>query len=478
MCIVEQKTYYQADGSPRISESIRRCENAIGLDVCLNVNYSVAKIVETRPEPSSSSRVASSSRTESSSKGHVIVTDSRGQTRVYHDLNRRSSQRNRSGRSRREEDRNRDAVSSSAFNTERSSPVSRTATPNSAPPRMSSFPPTLGPAPSSRVTADGTAIYDYPTSDTRRVPIVERRPASPPRRKVSFKETPHDNDATDRRRPGLSVNTGGRRSTNTSPTRSSPGLSQLPNLRHARKDSARDLPPRSTSREDKEYTTRESAREEARRILAHAEASRRRQEDLRAAEDRELDLEAERAERGTRLVETLRPTRASIDSERSSRSRHTTPPRRQTYYPEDPTPRYASSSPITSRPSPPPPQLRPPNPAPRPPAQRQRHNNKTNRLHPLVRHRSRLRTPPRPRLSHNGRRALALLRAREILRAGLRRLHGEREDDRAQSRRVLCLRRAGEVGEAEERPGVGGSEEGVLVMKSWGVICFLYFYVF
>lgn len=343
MCIVEQKTYYEADGSPRLFESIRRCENAVGSGTCLNVNHTFARIVETKPE--SSSRTGTSSRVESSSRADVVVTDNRGHTRVYRDLSRRSSQKNKSGRSKREEDRNprdrRREAPSPISGPRRPSPIARNPTPNSAPPRMSSFPPSLPPESTGRVAEDGTAIYDYPTSNVPRTPIIERRPTTPGGRKVSFMSP--ENEPTDRpRRPSLAVNTGGRRSVNNSPTRASPGLSQIPKIRHSRKDSARDLPRRDSSREDNEYPARESARDEARRQAA----ARRRQEDLQAAEDRELDREAERHR--SRLADAFRPARTSLDSERSSWSRHTSPPR-QSRMVEEQQPRYASASPMPSR---------------------------------------------------------------------------------------------------------------------------------
>lgn len=360
MCIVEQKTYYQADGSPRLFESIRRCENAIGSGTCSDVNHTFADIVETRPE--ASSRIASSSRVESSSRADVIVTDSRGQTRVYRDLSRRSSQRTKTGRSKREEDRSsheyRRAAPSPVFNTGRASPVSRTATPSSAPPRMSSFPSESA----GRITPGGTAIYNVPTSNVPRVPVVERRPSPHTSRRVSFINPSNDTEPPTRsHHPNLSINTNNQRTTPTSPTRASPGLSQVHNLRptprHARKDSARDLPPRSSSlsndENDKEYSSREFARSDARRQRAEEASQRRRQEDLQAAEDRQLDLEAE--QHRSRLSEISRPARASFDGEPTSWSRHTSPPRRSYILEEVDreanSPRYASASPMAHRPS-------------------------------------------------------------------------------------------------------------------------------
>jgi hypothetical protein len=101
------------------------------------------------------------------------------------------------------------------------------------------------------------------------------------------------------RRSSLSVPIGARHSAGESSSKASPGLSRLPSLRHKRADPTNDNnTPWSTSStfgNDLEYIARESAREVARRQRALDEAILRRQEDLEAAETRQLDRESERA---------------------------------------------------------------------------------------------------------------------------------------------------------------------------------------
>lgn len=328
MCIVEQKTYLEANGSPRLFERIRRCENAIGPGTCSNTRQTTdtVRIVETKPEPSSSSRT------------DEVITDSNGRKRIYRDLSRRSSQKQKASHSKRSTKPDpvgfERTVPLPAFDARRASPASRPDTPNSAPPRMTSFAPEH-PEPGFRLRPNGTAIYDLPPSllNLPRAPMNERLYTSPAERKVSFED-----DAPVRPHPGLSNNTGARDSPLSSPTMASPGLSRLPSIRHNRTDSARDLPFRDfvkPEREDKEYAAREASRETARRQKAEAEAALRRQEDLEAAENIQQDLEAERArarrprpidQPPRRMPETLFPHRASFDNEPSSWSRHTSPP--------------------------------------------------------------------------------------------------------------------------------------------------------
>lgn len=220
---------------------------------------------------------------------------------------------------------------------------------------MAYFPPTLPSEPSVRVNRSGTAVYDLPPSlNMPRASVNERRPADHSERKVSFGDEP-----SSRRRPSLSVHTGARPSAAERPTKVAPGLSRLPSLRgHKRTDSAHDYTTRSASptyRDDTEYRARESAREAARQQRASEEAILRRQEDLEAAENRLLDREAERAQYQRsfdplhRLPDTLHPPRGSIDSERTSWSRHTSPPAPPSHpRPVQTRTRFASSSPLSA----------------------------------------------------------------------------------------------------------------------------------
>lgn len=362
MCVIEQKTYYQPDGSQKASDRVRRCDTAIssGTDLCSNVTRTsgAARIVEVKPETTA----------PSSSRKNEIVTENHGHTHIYRPLGRRASQKHKTDHSKHLNDRNPSEGRSSSnprvfetFNTRRASPASRPITPISAPPRMDSFPPTLRSEPSVRVDSSGTAVYDLPPSrfNVPRAADNERRPAEKAR-KVSFGDGP-----TDRRRPSLSIHTGARHAAHDPPTRASPGLSrpglsQLPSFRHKRTDSAHDAnTPRNTSppptRNDQEYVAREAARETARRQRALDEAIRRRQEELEAAEDRLLDREAERARYRRsfdplhRLPETSRPPRSTTDSDQSSWSRHTSPPAPPSHpRPAQTRTRFASSSPLSA----------------------------------------------------------------------------------------------------------------------------------
>jgi hypothetical protein len=361
MCVVEQKTYYQPDGSQKAFDRVHRCDIAInsGIDLCPNATRTsgAARIVEVKPETT----------TSSSTRKNEIVTENNGHTHIYRPLGRRASQKHKTGHSKHSNDRNTtDGRSSSnsrvfeTFNTRRASPASRPTTPISAPPRMDSFPPTLPPEPSVRVRSSGTAVYDLPPSrfNVPRAADNERRPAEKAR-KVSFGDGPAES-----RRPSLSVHTGARDAAHDPPTRASPGLSrpglsQLPSFRHKRTDSAHDVnTPRTTSpppRNDQEYVAREAARETARRQRALDEAIRRRQEELEAAENRSLDREAERARYRRsfdplhRLPETSRPPRSTTDSDHSSWSRHTSPPAPPSHpRPAQTRTRFASSSPLSA----------------------------------------------------------------------------------------------------------------------------------
>ena len=354
MCIVEQKTYFDADGSPRLIERIRHCENAVGSDTCSNTRTTLdpVRIVETKPESSSSSRK------------DEVVTDNNGRTRTYRDLSRRSSQKHKTSHSKRPEKRESVDLQrpkpSSAFESRRASPMSRSVTPNSAPPTMSSF--TRDGSSEPMFRPNGTAVYNAPRSllDMPRAPMNERLNTHPAERKVSFED-----DRPRRHNPGPSNNTTPRDSAMPSPTMASPGLSRLPSIRHNRTDSARDLPIRDfgkPEREDKEYAAREFSRETLRRQRSEAEAIRRRQEDLEAAEHKQLDLEAERARnrrtlfvdppvQPRRMPDTLFPNHRDgflADDEPPTWSRHTSPsapPRIPRSTPNGGT-RYASASPL------------------------------------------------------------------------------------------------------------------------------------
>jgi hypothetical protein len=174
---------------------------------------------------------------------------------------------------------------------------------------------------------------------------------------VSFEHDPTDRPRFERRperRPSLKVQTGGPRSGDVPPM--TPGLSRLPSLRqtHKRTDSAHDHPTRDPSpirRNDREYADREAAREASRRQKALDEAILRRQEDLEALENQQLDREAERAQVRRsfdplhRLPDTLYPPRTPQEG---SWSRNTSPPTLPSHSrPAQTRTRFASSSPLS-----------------------------------------------------------------------------------------------------------------------------------
>jgi hypothetical protein len=348
MCVVEQKTYYQPDGSQKAFDRVHRCDiaNQPGAPVCSNATRTsgAARIVEIKPETTASSSL----------KKDEIVTDNNGRPRIYRDIGRRSSHKYKTGHSKRSNDRSSLDGRPSAFDTFKTrqpSPVSRPTTPSSAPPRMDSFPPTIRSEPSVRVNRSGTAVYDSAPS------LNMPRASDNERRKVSF-----EHDSTDRprferrpeRRPSLKVQTGGPRSGDVPPM--TPGLSRLPSLRqtHKRTDSAHDHPTRDPSpirRNDREYADREAAREASRRQKALDEAILRRQEDLEALENQQLDREAERAQVRRsfdplhRLPDTLYPPRTPQEG---SWSRNTSPPTLPSHSrPAQTRTRFASSSPLS-----------------------------------------------------------------------------------------------------------------------------------
>lgn len=281
MCVIEHKTYRHADGERRVLETTLRCRNATATRLCSDVRHrsiEATRVVDNTPMS-----------TSSTSDGMLVTETKDGRRRVYRDLSRRSSQRNSIRRS--NNTSNRSSADSLA------PPVSPSVvevrsidldppTMSSALPRRPSYPPTLPPEPTVRLTPDGTAIYD-------------RRPATPDRQRPSATQRVSEPGLANRR-PSLSIRTSNQRSNTSSPMSSSPGLSNLPKLSDIRRDSARDLPLRDSSgnrTSDNEFRSREAARESARLSRANSEAKHRREEAeiARAAEDRRLaQLEQDR----------------------------------------------------------------------------------------------------------------------------------------------------------------------------------------
>lgn len=281
MCVIEHKTYRHADGERRVLETTLRCRNATATRLCSDVRHrsiEATRVVDNTPMS-----------TSSTSDGMLVTETKDGRRRVYRDLSRRSSQRNSIRRS--NNTSNRSSADSLA------PPVSPSVVEvrprdldepimSSALPRRPSYPPTLPPEPTVRLTPDGTAVY-------------ERRPATPDRQRPSATQRVSEPGLANRR-PSLSIRTSNQRSNTSSPMSSSPGLSNLPKLSDIRRDSARDLPLRDSSgnrTSDNEFRSREAARESARLSRANSEAKHRREEAeiARAAEDRRLaQLEQDR----------------------------------------------------------------------------------------------------------------------------------------------------------------------------------------
>ncbi|GAB7328728.1 hypothetical protein MBLNU13_g00640t3 [Cladosporium sp. NU13] len=161
---------------------------------------------------------------------------------------------------------------------------------------------------------------------------------------------------SDRRRPSLSVPIEARHSAGQLPAKAGPGLSRLPSLRHKRPDSTDDKNPldtSSTSGDDLEDPSRESAREAGRRQRALDVAIVRHQEILEAAENLSLYRASERPRYRRsfdplhRLPDSYLPSH-SLDNERTPWSRHTSPPAHPRHGRPVPTrTRFASSSPLT-----------------------------------------------------------------------------------------------------------------------------------
>jgi len=274
MCVIEHKTYRHPDGERRVIETTLRCRNATATRLCSDVRHrsiEATRVVDNTPMS-----------TSSTSDGMIVTETKDGRRRVYRDLSLRSSHRDSVRRS--NNTSNRSSADSLA------PPVSPSVvevrptdldppTMSSGLPRRPSYPPTLPPEPTVRLTPEGTARY-------------ERRPTTPDRQRPSASHRTSEPGLANRR-PSLSVRTSNQRSNTSSPMSSSPGLSNLPKLSDIRRDSGRDLPLRDSSANrtsDNEYRNREAARESARLSRANSEAKRRRDEaaDALAAENRRL----------------------------------------------------------------------------------------------------------------------------------------------------------------------------------------------
>ncbi|KAK4548259.1 hypothetical protein LTR36_010129 [Oleoguttula mirabilis] len=311
MCVVERKTYVHADGHRETIESTHGCHGATGSGLCDRIEYrssEEARIVERRPN------------LERRGADNYLITEGRdGRERVYRDVTRRSSNRtsntirrsNTTG-NRASRENTSPASSPSAYSSVEVRPLAP-----SPPPTTPAFPilererrPRYGTnQPQRIVAADGTAVYERPPSlnlprareNERHArfaePEVERRsPISAAEIDEPFVLEPP------RRRPSIIVERSARIPRSSMPSASSPGLSQLPKLSHARNDSARDIPKDRSQDPRRESSHRQQAEDDRqaqieRDRLAEPE---RRQQARRNAEDAAREASRERQDRHRR----------------------------------------------------------------------------------------------------------------------------------------------------------------------------------
>lgn len=332
MCIIETKTYDHADGRREIIEPRRRCRDARGTGLCSNVirrNVEQASIVEHRPA------------TTDQSDNAVLITQSRGgRETVYQDVAKRTSRRSSIRRSRTVTINrpfpvdSRSSTSSSSFVEMRPPPAP------SPPPSGAVFPapgvsrrPTLSDEPvTRRIESDGTAIYDRPPSlEQPRTLDNERRPrfveVRPTRRGSLSSTTAELGDPAPRlqhprpRRPNIVVDTSTRPPSASSPSATSPGLSQLPRLSGSRRhDSARDLPGRRPRGEsNSESRRRQQSQTEEDERQARLERERLAESERRQEARRNAALNSSAARRDASVDRHRRDAAAALEGEREQR---------------------------------------------------------------------------------------------------------------------------------------------------------------
>ena len=343
MCVIERKTYYHTNGSKETVEKARPCHRAVGDRLCKNVDrrsFEAARVEERKPS-------SSSNPPENERDGYILIEGSRGQTRLYRDLSKRSS--------------NSSSIRRSATMSDRTTPVS---TPSSAsspsyvevkpeapepPSAATGFPfgeRTRTPYSSAKpgkpsFTKDGTAIYDRPPSlDQPRAFNNERPRSSQLEKESSFSSTTAEVDDADneptlpsssdrRHKPKVSIDTTtssntrpGTSSSSTSAPFSSPGLSTLkPALR---RDSGKDIDRKaSTSRKhhhtDSDRQRRKDDKDEAARqarIERDRLAGSDRRQSVREERAREASRERHRKEAAEALEGARDAERAEMERER------------------------------------------------------------------------------------------------------------------------------------------------------------------
>ncbi|KAK1069191.1 hypothetical protein LTR12_004733 [Friedmanniomyces endolithicus] len=248
MCVIERRTYQHSSGREEIHERVRRCRRAVGTSICADADTRVveqATLVERRPDVDRVDPEA------------LLVTEGfNGRRNVYREIDTRSGRRRSVRRS--NTTPSPFASSSSRSSASYASYVERRPEAPSPPRAAPSVPLSADTGPTRTLRADGTAVYDRPPSldfpraldNERRTRLVEpgeirRSPAS------SIMSEVDEADTVIRipRRPSISVNTTRLSPATSSPTASSPGLSQLPRLGHSRHDSARDVTAHRSQRE-------------------------------------------------------------------------------------------------------------------------------------------------------------------------------------------------------------------------------------
>ncbi|KAK0878407.1 hypothetical protein LTR87_007811 [Friedmanniomyces endolithicus] len=251
MCVIERRTYQHSSGREEIHERVRRC----GTRICADADTRVieqATLVDRRPDVDRVDPEA------------LLVTEGfNGRRNVYREIDTRSGRRRSIRRS--NTTPSPFASSSSRSSASYTSYVERRPEAPSPPRAAPSVPLPADTGPTRTLRADGTAVYDRPPSldfpraldNERRKRVVEpgeirRSPAS------SIMSEVDEADTVIRvpRRPSISINTTRLSPATSSPTTSSPGLSQLPRLGHSRHDSARDVPAYRSQRESFEERQR------------------------------------------------------------------------------------------------------------------------------------------------------------------------------------------------------------------------------
>lgn len=245
--------YSDYSGRHRTLEYQYPCQLATETHLCSNVSYEDASIIERQPE-----RARQRSKDE-----ELFITEGRdGHRRVYRDVTgrsrRRTSKLNHSSRRNDGEQASANPSSSASSPSAYSFPTARPAVPSPTT-NSAAFPffererrPHSGTNESGRsFSAMRTSVNEHgPSPDMSGAAAEMHRPplAVPERSRQPYgsgSTTAVENSPVIepvKRKPSIKVRTDTASPAASSPTISSPGLSQLPKLRHSRNDSAKDMP--------------------------------------------------------------------------------------------------------------------------------------------------------------------------------------------------------------------------------------------